>query len=97
VIQGAADKLAAMEELLNGLTPEQVCYVGDDLPDVPVLRAAGLAACPADAVSEVKDVAHFITNTPGGRGVIREIIEVILKAQGRWNGLISDAFIAPAG
>ena len=72
-----------------GLAPHQVCFVGDDLPDLPVLRAVGLAACPADAVAEVKDAAHLITQAPGGRGAVREVVEVILKSQGKWNDLIA--------
>ena len=64
-------------------------FVGDDLPDLPVLRAVGLAACPADAVAEVRDAAHLVTRAPGGRGAVREVIEVILKGQGLWHGLCS--------
>ena len=58
--------------------------MGDDLADLPVLRAVGLAACPADAVAEVKGAAHLVTRAPGGRGAVREVVEVILKSQGRW-------------
>ena len=56
--------------------------MGDDLPDLPALNAVGLAACPADAAAEVKDAAHLITHANGGRGTIREIVEIILKSQG---------------
>ena len=69
--------------------------MGDDLADLPVLRVVGLAACPADAVAEVKDAAHLITRAPGGRGAVREVVEVILKSQGRWSELIGAAFAAP--
>jgi 3-deoxy-D-manno-octulosonate 8-phosphate phosphatase (KDO 8-P phosphatase) len=71
-----------------GLSPHQVCFVGDDLPDLPVLQAVGLAACPADAVAEVRGAAHLITRALGGRGAVREVVEVILRFQGKWNDLI---------
>jgi 3-deoxy-D-manno-octulosonate 8-phosphate phosphatase (KDO 8-P phosphatase) len=98
VLQGHDEKVAPFRSLIDrlGLAERQVCFVGDDLPDLPVLLSVGLAACPADAVAEVKNAAHLITGAPGGRGVIREVIELILKSQGRWNDLISGAFIAPA-
>ena len=71
--------------------------MGDDLADLPVLRAVGLAACPSDAAAEVKDVAHLITQAAGGRGAVREVVEVILKSQGRWTELIGTAFaVSPA-
>jgi 3-deoxy-D-manno-octulosonate 8-phosphate phosphatase (KDO 8-P phosphatase) len=98
VLQGHDVKVAPFRLLIDqlGLEKSQVCYVGDDLPDLPVLLSAGLAACPADAVVEVKNAAHLITSANGGRGVIREIVEVILKSQGRWHELISDAYTVPA-
>jgi 3-deoxy-D-manno-octulosonate 8-phosphate phosphatase (KDO 8-P phosphatase) len=77
------------------LEPRQVCYVGDDLVDLPVLRAAGLAAAPADAVAEVREAAHLVTAAPGGRGAVREVIERILRAQGLWHGLCQ-TYGAPA-
>ena len=91
VIQGASQKGEPFRRLLAelGLNAAQVCYVGDDLPDLPVLRAVGLAACPADAAIEVREAAHVVTQTRGGRGAIREIVEVILKHQGVWDGLVA--------
>jgi 3-deoxy-D-manno-octulosonate 8-phosphate phosphatase (KDO 8-P phosphatase) len=87
VLQGHDAKAGPFRDLIGwlGLEPRQVCYVGDDLPDLPVLRAVGLAACPADAVAEVREAAHLVTSATGGRGAVREIIEVILKAQGKWS------------
>jgi 3-deoxy-D-manno-octulosonate 8-phosphate phosphatase (KDO 8-P phosphatase) len=79
-----------------GISLDQVCFVGDDLADLPVLQAVGLAACPADAVAEVKNAVHLITGAPGGRGAIREVVELILKSQGRWSELIGAAFLLPA-
>ena len=85
VLQGHEQKAAPLRNLIEGLglSPRQVCFVGDDLPDLPVLRAVGLAACPADAAAEVKDAAHLITRAAGGRGAVREVVEVILKVPGK--------------
>jgi 3-deoxy-D-manno-octulosonate 8-phosphate phosphatase (KDO 8-P phosphatase) len=91
VIQGAADKkipiLALLQDL--GLEPRQVCAMGDDLADLRMLGVVGLAACPVDASVEVAESAHFVTEKPGGRGAVRELIEVILRHQGVWDGLIA--------
>lgn len=86
VVQGAVEKLPAYRRLLEeaGAAEETVCYVGDDVPDVPSLCACGLAATAADAHSEARAVAHYITRACGGRGAVREIIELILRCQGRW-------------
>ena len=65
--------------------PEEVAYVGDDLPDLAVVRAAGLGVAPADAVAEVREAADFVSSFPGGKGCIRDLVERILKAQGKWN------------
>jgi 3-deoxy-D-manno-octulosonate 8-phosphate phosphatase (KDO 8-P phosphatase) len=91
VIQGKPEKLEPFRAMLGDLNvaSHQVCYIGDDLPDLPVLNVAGLAACPADAVSEVRASAHFVTQTPGGRGAVREVIETILKHQGVWEQLMT--------
>lgn len=91
VFQGHEHKEAPLRTLITqlGLSPRQVCYVGDDLPDLPPLRAVGLAVCPADAVAEVKQAAHLITKAHGGNGTIREIVEVILKSQGKWPNHLS--------
>lgn len=86
VYQGIDGKGAAFLSLVEelGLEPDQACHVGDDLNDLPALRAAGLAACPADAAAEVRRVAHLTTRAAGGSGAVREVIETILKAQGLW-------------
>jgi len=91
VIQGASAKGKAFGDLLVGLGLEarQVCYVGDDLADLPVMRAAGLAACPADAAPEVVAAAHYVTSALGGRGAVREVVELLLKGQGRWDALVA--------
>ena len=84
-------KTEAYKQILaeESLTDEAVCYVGDDVVDIPLLRRAGLAVAVADAVAEVKQVSHLVTARPGGRGAVREVIELILKAQGKWDELMA--------
>jgi len=90
VRQTAEDKLPATQEIIGslGLSLSQVCYIGDDLPDLPAVRAVGLGVAVADACSEMRETAHFVTSLGGGRGAVRETIETILKAQRRWDDLI---------
>jgi len=90
VFQGAAEKQTAYRQLLQttGRQPAQVCYVGDDLPDLPLLRRCGLAVAVADACPEVIADAQYVTRVPGGRGAVREVIELILRCQGTWQRLI---------
>jgi 3-deoxy-D-manno-octulosonate 8-phosphate phosphatase (KDO 8-P phosphatase) len=77
-------KLAVVSELVKklGLEMHQVAFVGDDLPDIPVLRAVGLACCPCDAVEEVKAICHYVLTKPGGRGAVRELCDIIRYSQG---------------
>jgi 3-deoxy-D-manno-octulosonate 8-phosphate phosphatase (KDO 8-P phosphatase) len=91
VVQGAADKLAALDDLLAraGVGPEAVCCVGDDLPDVPLLARCGLAVAVADACPEARAAAHYVTQAAGGRGAGREVIELILRCQGAWQRAVS--------
>ncbi len=63
---------------------EAICFVGDDVIDIPVLKRAGLAICPPNAMEEVKQVSHMVTSRKGGRGAVREVSELIMKAQGTW-------------
>lgn len=86
VVQGAENKLAALDAVLaeHRLAPERVCYVGDDLPDVPVLARVGWGVAVADACREARAAAHHVTEACGGRGAVREVIEMILRAQGLW-------------
>jgi YrbI family 3-deoxy-D-manno-octulosonate 8-phosphate phosphatase len=90
VRQGVDKKLPAVRQLVSelGLTAEQVCYIGDDLPDLPVIRWAGLGVAVANATTEVRESASHVTRLPGGEGAVREIIEQILKAQRRWDELL---------
>ncbi len=90
LLQGKKDKGAGFAEALSlsGLTAEAVCYVGDDTNDLAPLEAAGLAVVPADAVAEAKQVAHYVTRASGGRGAVREVVELLLKAQGHWGEVL---------
>ncbi len=90
VRQGVEDKLQAVKQIIaeRRLKPEQVCFVGDDLPDLPVLRYVGLAAVVGDGSEDLQRLAHYITKAQGGRGALREVIELILKAQGRWDDVL---------
>lgn len=87
VIMAARDKLPVFQEFAKryNLTSDEVAYVGDDLPDIPVLQHCGLSVCPADAVEEVKAVCDYISPYGGGRGCVRELIEQVLKIQGHWD------------
>jgi 3-deoxy-D-manno-octulosonate 8-phosphate phosphatase (KDO 8-P phosphatase) len=91
VFQGAKDKIEPYEALLKmtALRDEQVAYVGDDLPDIPILRRCGLGFAVADAAAEVKKVAHRLTAAPGGRGAAREVAEYVLRAQGKWTKILA--------
>ena len=90
VKQGKQFKTDAFRELIAevGVTPEETAYMGDDVPDIPVLKTAGLAAVPADASDEVKPLAHWQSPKTGGNGAVRSLAELILKAQAKWDDLI---------
>ena len=86
-------KMPAYEEILRkaGVTDSAVAYIGDDLPDLPLLRRAGLAVAVGDAVPEVKEAAHYTTKAVSGHGAVREAVEVILKSKGIWEEMIDKA------
>ena len=86
-------KMPAYEEILRqaGVSDAAVAFIGDDLPDIPLLRRAGLAVAVGDAVPEVKQAAHYITRALGGQGAVRETVELILKSKGIWAELIDKA------
>jgi 3-deoxy-D-manno-octulosonate 8-phosphate phosphatase (KDO 8-P phosphatase) len=90
VRQGTKDKMATLNEIVTelNLTPEQVCYIGDDLPDLPVIRAVGLGVTVADGARELRQAADTVTKSNGGEGAVRETIEMILQAQRCWKNLI---------
>jgi YrbI family 3-deoxy-D-manno-octulosonate 8-phosphate phosphatase len=90
VRQGFEDKLPVTKEVIAGLRlkPEQVCFIGDDLTDLTVIRYVGLGVAVEDAVKEVRAAADYVTGLAGGRGAVRETVELILKAKNRWDDLI---------
>jgi 3-deoxy-D-manno-octulosonate 8-phosphate phosphatase (KDO 8-P phosphatase) len=89
-VQGVTDKGAAYAEILeaHGLSDADVAYMGDDLLDLPVLARAGLSAAPSDAVDDIKSRVHWVSKYAGGHGAVRELIEIVLKARGRWTHLL---------
>jgi 3-deoxy-D-manno-octulosonate 8-phosphate phosphatase (KDO 8-P phosphatase) len=94
VLQGYKKKLDGFKELLEktGIGEDEVCYIGDDLPDIPVMRRVGFAVAVASAQPEVIDVAHWVTKNPGGSGAARELAEKILKVQRKWPELLARYF-----
>ena len=92
IITRAKNKIKDFYNFLQetGLSIEEVCYVGDDIPDYEILQVVGLSACPADAVPEIKEICRYISPKAGGMGVGRDIIEQVMKVQGKW--MQEDAF-----
>lgn len=90
VYQGVVNKLDGLEDLLTRyqLSVHQVAYVGDDLNDLPIMSQVGLSCAVANAAVEVKEGAHYVAQKQGGQGAVREIIEMILKAQGKWEEIV---------
>jgi 3-deoxy-D-manno-octulosonate 8-phosphate phosphatase (KDO 8-P phosphatase) len=75
-----------------GFGPEQVCFVGDDVPDAPIFNNCGLAVAVADACPELLSRAHYVTRTPGGRGAVREVIELLLRCQSLWEETLARVY-----
>ena len=90
VKRNAIDKLTALSQILRKykLSNKDICFIGDDLVDLPLIKRAGLAVAVAGACAEVKRAAHYITKTEGGKGAVREVIEVILRSQNSWRRVI---------
>ena len=86
VFTGIPDKVLKLNEYMQtkGLKPEEIIFMGDDIPDLRVMQCVGLPACPADAVPEVQKISKFISERHGGKGAVRDVIERVLKAQGKW-------------
>jgi 3-deoxy-D-manno-octulosonate 8-phosphate phosphatase (KDO 8-P phosphatase) len=93
VYQGQPRKTESYLKILAtaGVTDKEVAYLGDDIPDLPILQRVGLAVAVANAVVEVKRAAHYVTKAKGGEGAAREVVELILKAQGRWKQAVPQA------
>lgn len=92
VVQGVASKPAEFARIVaeSGVEEEAVAYMGDDLLDIPVLQRAGLAGAPADAAEETRAAAHWVSALGGGRGAVREFIELVLRAQDRWDAVVRE-------
>lgn len=91
VIQGANDKKAALVQMIQplGVPLNHVCVIGDDIVDVPMMRGCGFAVAVADACAEAKEDADYVAQHSGGHGAVREVIEMILRAQGRWQAIVA--------
>jgi len=90
VRQYAKDKIKALDEILAdaGVARDECAYIGDDVADIPVMRRVGFAVAVSDAVEETKQAAHYLTQLRGGQGAVREVCDLVLKAQGRWDELM---------
>ncbi len=87
VYLGSRDKIEDFDDFCSrhSLSPDQVMYFGDDLPDIPVMKKCGCGVAPADAADEVREAADYVSPYPGGRRCVRDAIEKVMKAQGKWN------------
>ena len=95
LFQNVPDKLKIFEKMLKKFkaAPEEVCYIGDDLLDLPPMVRAGLAVAVSNAVSDVKEKAHYVTQKAGGRGGVREVVDMLLKGQGKWDKATGKYFV----
>ncbi|MFO7616127.1 MAG: HAD hydrolase family protein [Bacteroidales bacterium] len=86
VYLASADKVADLNDFITrqGVSADQILYMGDDLPDYEVMRLVGIPTCPSDAVPDIQSIALYISNLPGGSGCVRDIIEQVMRAQGCW-------------
>jgi len=86
IFLGISDKVSVYETLVDkyGLDHEQILYMGDDIPDVNVMKLVGLPTCPSDAVPEIKAISQYISPNAGGRAAVRDIIEKVMRSQGKW-------------
>jgi 3-deoxy-D-manno-octulosonate 8-phosphate phosphatase (KDO 8-P phosphatase) len=94
VYMGAHDKIEQYHELVDmyNLQSKNILYMGDDVPDYPVMKLVGLACCPNDAATEIQQIAKYISNKKGGEGCVRDIIEQILRVQGKWESNFDATF-----
>lgn len=86
IFLGIPDKVQTFEALCTkyDISPGAVLYMGDDLPDYHVMKRVGLAACPQDAVPEIKELSHYVSHRNGGQGAVRDVIEQVMRVQGKW-------------
>ena len=92
VFLGVDNKIEVFHRYIeeHHLDPEEILFMGDDIPDYPLMKESGLPTCPADAVEEIKEVARYISHRDGGKGCVRDVIEQVMKVQGKW--MTDDAF-----
>lgn len=92
VIQGSRDKVKDFEGIVKerNLQASEVAYMGDDLPDIPLLQRVGFSAAPANAADAVKDRVHYVTRREGGHGAVREVVELLLKTSGKWEAILAE-------
>ena len=92
VVQGVKEKVQAFDDTVAqaGVTNDEVAFIGDDLNDIPLMLRSGFGVAVADAAVEAREYAHYVTKVAGGEGAVREVIELILKAQGHWADLTAD-------
>lgn len=85
---GAHNKIEQLDDYFTkkGITSENALYMGDDIPDYPVMKGIGLPCCPQDAAPEIKAISKYVSHKNGGKGAVRDVIEQVLKVQGKWNG-----------
>mgnify|MGYP002640031177 CR=1 FL=1 len=93
VFLGVSNKLTVFEKYIkdNNLNPENIVYMGDDIPDYKVMKLVGVPVCPSDAVEEIKGISIYISDKKGGHGCVRDILEQVLKVQGKW--MTEDGFL----
>ena len=84
---GVQQKVERLQEYMNGkgISTDELLYMGDDIPDIPVMLMAGLPCCPQDAVPEIKAISRYVSHKNGGKGAVRDVIEQVMKVQGKWN------------
>ena len=90
VQQGVNDKVKAYQEIARkiGVTGDETCFIGDDLVDIPLLKRVGFPIVVADGAPEAKECAFYVTTAPGGRGAVREVCDLLLQAQGKWDEIL---------
>lgn len=88
---GIHNKMECLDELLKlmNVKPEEILYMGDDIPDLEVMLKVGIPTCPSDAVTEVKAASKYISDRAGGKGCVRDVIEQVMRAQGKWNNPVA--------
>lgn len=86
ICMGASVKIVKLREWMDlcGLRPEEIIYMGDDIPDYEAMRHCGCPCCPSDAAVEIKDIARYISHKPAGQGCVRDVVEQVMRAQGKW-------------